>query len=139
MSLISVSTSARLFGGVAATAAATLMLVGCSSGGDSDANSKSDQDSAAAASSAINDAISGGGDGRVFNSSDDTMVKAATAATGAESGEWRDDTLRLTFSKGSKEDVIASINCRAIAHTLADDDGLVLIYPDGEVDCGEQE
>lgn len=114
----------RSLAGLAAVAAAGA-LVGCSSDSDS---------TPAATETEV--VVDENGDG--INADQDTLVTAAVAATNADSGEWRDGTMVLTYTDGSVDDVTASINCSAMSHLLSDDDGLVLVYPDGEVDCRDQ-
>lgn len=116
----------RSLAGLAAVAAAGA-LVGCSS----------DSDSTPAVTAVETEIVvdeNGGG----LDADQDTLVTAAVAATDADSGEWRDGTMVLTYTDGSVDDVTASINCSAMSHLLSDDDGLVLVYPDGEVDCRDQ-
>lgn len=137
-----VSTRTFPMAGLVVALASVLALQGCSS--DSGDVSVADLISDAANSDAANsDGAGSGGSGSgsggyTSNIPSDTMVVAAVTATRAKDGEWKDGALRLTYDEGSVEDIMAHINCSAISHLIKDEEGLILVYPDGEVDCREE-
>lgn len=132
----------------AVVAALLLALAGCG-GDDSDDNdgSASESTSSATASAGAGDGAGGGaGDGgsdsdgsdsRAFDVDDDAVVQAVLAATRAEKAEWDGATLIVHFAEGSSEDPTAGTKCGA-AVVLADDEKMILRYPDGEIDCSQR-
>lgn len=126
----------RVGSGLIALAAVGVFVVGCSS-----------DDSSTTPEPPVSDVVNAPADpeqsstdaedtaGSLDANTRDDLVVAAVAATQADRGEWAGDTMRLYYGSGSSSDVTADISCRAITHLLSDDDGLVLVYPDGEKDC----
>lgn len=122
---------------VSALAVAGLVLAGCSSDSDSEAPAPgtSSNDGGSADATGTGDADSSG---RAFGASDDAIVQAVVTATPADSAEWRGDTLWVTFTDGSVDDPTVGGYCRVTAALLEDGEPVMLVYPDGEIDC-EQE
>jgi len=115
-------------------AAAALMmalgLVGCSAGGESTPP--------AAPDSSASDEATGtedGNDGRAFDSTDDAVITAISAALDPDDITWEGKTLMVSFNSGSVGDPTAGTGCLAITTLVADDEKGIISYPDGEIDC----
>lgn len=77
-----------------------------------------------------------GNDGRAFDASDDTVIRALLAAIPkAERAEWQGKNIYIHFSEGSVQDLTAGIGCLAAETVIADDELAFMVYPDGELDC----
>ncbi len=74
---------------------------------------------------------------RAFDVDQDTVVTSILSGTDAVDAEWDGSTLRVIFEAGSVDDVEATIPCTAAETIIADDESVVIVYPDGEVDCSE--
>lgn len=83
------------------------------------------------------DEITGGSD-RPFGLDREGLAQSMLAGTKADRWEVDGNTIRLIFSEGSVDSVSPVINCTATNSLKADEDRVVLVYPDGEVDCDEQ-
>lgn len=131
----------------AVVAALLLALAGCGGDDSDDDGSASESTSSATASDGAGDGAGGGvGDGgsdsddsdsRAFEVDDDAVIQAVLAATQAEKAEWDGATLMVHFAEGSSEDPTSGAKCGA-AVVLADDEKMVLRYPDGEIDCSQR-
>lgn len=124
-----------LMAGLGVAAASALALTGCSSASGDAGVPGLDAALGSGFSGAGGSSSDDAGPAISVNGKNSDMVTASVTATGAASGQVRDGALRLTYPDGSTEDVSAFINCSAISHLINDDAGLVLIYPDGELDC----
>lgn len=78
-----------------------------------------------------------GGDDRPFDIDRETLARSLAPATKADRWEIDGDTIRLIYDSGSASAVTSTINCTAANTLKSDEDQVVLVYPDGEVDCGE--
>ncbi len=76
-----------------------------------------------------------GNDGRAFDSTDDAVIIAVTAALKADDVKWEGKTLKAYFNEGSVDDPTATIGCLAMQTLIADDEVSFVVYPDGEFDC----
>lgn len=76
-----------------------------------------------------------GNDGRAFNSTDDAVITAISAALEPDDVAWEGKSLKVRFNDGSVDDPTASIGCLAIVSIIADDEKGFIVYPDGEFDC----
>lgn len=80
-----------------------------------------------------------GGSDRPFDIDIEAMARSMSAGTGASSWEVDGNTIRLMFNNGSVDSMSPVINCTATNALKADEDRVVLVYPDGEVDCADQD
>lgn len=130
---------AKLLGGVGLVVLTAAALAGCSSNASSDEPQSLNSQIAAAGSSAAGavSSLAAAASSAVNapNAGNDVIRIAAVAATGADSGEWQDQTLRLTFTSGSKGDTEASAYCQALEMIVGTGENATLIYPDGELNC----
>ncbi|HTO01135.1 MAG TPA: hypothetical protein VL068_10715 [Microthrixaceae bacterium] len=79
-----------------------------------------------------------GKNGRVFDSTNDAVVKALTTALDVKEVEFDGASVRLIMSKGSVEQVTASLPCSAAEAVLSKDENPILVYSDGEIDCSKR-
>lgn len=75
--------------------------------------------------------------GRAFDVDQDTVVTAVLSGTDAAAAEWEGSTLHVVFESGSVDDMEARIPCTAAETVIADDESVVVVYPDGEIDCSD--
>lgn len=78
-----------------------------------------------------------GDEERPFGVNLSAMARALAGGTGADRHEVDGNTVHLIFDEGSVDDVKAAINCSVAVSMIAEDDRVVLVYPDGEVDCDD--
>lgn len=150
MSMPTSRSLSRLFA-VLLSAAMVFSLAACS-GDDSDDTTNGDATEETSAGDAEDDAVAGDAvagdddaaatsededDSRAFDVDDDGLAAAMQSGTGADDVEVDGNTFRLNFNDGSVDDVTSSINCRAMNEVKGADDQVVLVYPDGEVNCDE--
>ncbi len=79
-----------------------------------------------------------GGSDRPFGVSRDDLAKSIGSATSADRWEVEGETIYLFYGSGTYDSMTAAINCSAALTLQSDEDRVVLVYPDGEVDCNEQ-
>lgn len=79
------------------------------------------------------------GEDGVYGGDLDTFGVALQAGTGADSFSVEGTTIRLHFGEGSVEDPSAHINCSAADQLLEDGHQAVMVYPDGEKNCGAED
>ncbi len=123
---------------ISALAVAGLVLAGCSSDSDGEAPAPGVSDNGGDSTNSTG-AGDSDGSGRVFGASDDAVVQAVVKATPADSAEWRGDTLWVNFDDGSVKGPTTGGYCRITAALLNDGESVMLVYPDGEVDCEQEE
>lgn len=127
----------RLSQPIAAAVVAALLLVGAAGCSD---DSSGDKTSAAATDANGDDGtVSGDGDAsRPFGVDADGLATAMKSGTGADRVEVDGNTFRLYFDEGSTEDVMAMVKCSAMDSVKGDDDSVVMVFPDGELECDEE-
>jgi len=124
------STARKSYLAAAAALMMVLGLVGCSTGGEATPGSAPDSGSSDGATGTDE-----GNDGRAFDSTDDAVITAISAALDPDSIKWDGKTLMVSFSSGSVGDPTAGTGCLAITTLVADDEKGIISYPDGEIDC----
>lgn len=83
------------------------------------------------------DELTGGSD-RPFDVSREDLAKSISGGVQADRWEVEGDTIYLFFDEGTFDSIPAAINCSVALTLQSDEDRVVLVYPDGEVDCNEQ-
>lgn len=115
---------------VSAAIMLSVALAGCTASG----NAPQDPGTSGGASTGETDS-GPGNDGRAFNSTDDAVITAISAALKPDDVTWEGKSLKVRFNDGSVEDPTAGIGCLAIVSIIADDEKGFIVYPDGEFDC----
>ncbi len=95
-------------------------------------------DAADAAAEGSAGGASGAPGGRAFDASRGAVIKTIEIAFKSKnaSATWNGDVLEVSLD-GKADTVTASIPCRAVEAVIADGESVVLVYPDGTVDCAE--
>lgn len=83
------------------------------------------------------DEVTGGSD-RPFDIDREGLAKSLQSGTNADRWAVEGDTILLYFESGTYDSIPAAINCSAALTLKSDEDRVVLVYPDGEVDCDQQ-
>lgn len=112
---------------------------------DTGSNSGDATTATTADSSTDNDAESGnsgtggsaGDSDRAFGIDESGLAETLQRGLSADEVQVDGTTFRVIYSEGSVDSPTATMNCRVSVEIAGADDVIVLVYPDGELDCSE--
>lgn len=76
---------------------------------------------------------------RPFGVNAEALAEAISTATRADDFEIDGNSFRLIYNEGEVDGTTAFINCTVVNELKGDDDTITLVYPDGELNCEDNE